>query len=145
MIANADAVQELNGAPFPPAHALPPAAFIGPGRNVLHQLFTNALRRIETGLRLLKNHRYVMTEDFPPLARREAHQIDVVKAHSVCGDPPVIFGHAADRFGYQAFARAGFAHQTADFAFGKGQRDAIDGPDPAFAGLDLNGQITNIK
>ncbi|MNT66501.1 hypothetical protein D3C72_2045700 [compost metagenome] len=41
MIFNPDAVQQLNSAAFTPAHALPPAAFIGPAGNILHQLFAD--------------------------------------------------------------------------------------------------------
>ncbi|MNP44773.1 hypothetical protein D3C76_1386500 [compost metagenome] len=60
MILDPHPVQQLDGPAFTPAKTLPPAAFIGPGGNVLHQLFAYPFRRIETGLRLLKNHRYVV-------------------------------------------------------------------------------------
>jgi hypothetical protein len=54
MIFDPDAVQQLNGATLAPAETLPPAAFVRPAGDVLHQLFAHALGRVETGLRLLK-------------------------------------------------------------------------------------------
>lgn len=45
-----------------------------------------------------------MPDQLTPLAGREAQQVDIIKPHTVCGDAPVIFRHAADGFGDQAFA-----------------------------------------
>ena len=106
MIFNADAVQQLNRPAFAPAHALPPLAFKGPARDVLHQLLADPLGGIETGLRLLKNHRHVVAQQLAPLARREAHQVDIIKAHTVRRDAPVILGNATDRFRNQALTRS---------------------------------------
>ena len=134
VIFNADAVQQLDGPALTPAQPLPPAPLVGPAGDTLNQLLADALRGIKTGLRLLKNHRHVMADQFPPLAVRQSQQVDVIEAHAVGGDPPVVFGHPADSFGNKAFPGAGFAHQAADLAFSQGQTDAIDGFHPAFVG-----------
>ena len=68
MVFNPHAVQELNGAPLAPAKTLPPAAFKGPAGDILRELFADTFGRIETGLRLLKNHRDVVAHQFTPFA-----------------------------------------------------------------------------
>ncbi|SSL80958.1 Uncharacterised protein [Klebsiella pneumoniae] len=111
----------------------------GPAGDTLNQLLADALRGIEARLGLLKNHRHVMADQLPALAVRQSQQVNVIEAHAVGRDPPVVFGHAADSFGNKAFPGAGFPHQAADFAFGQRQADAIDGFYPAFAGFKFNG------
>ena len=99
VIFNSHPVQQFNSAALTPAKALPPVAFKGPAGDILHQLQPNTLGRIETGLRLLEDHRYVVANQFSALAVRETQQIDIIKTHTVGGDPPVIFGDAANRLG----------------------------------------------
>ncbi|MNI71552.1 hypothetical protein D3C73_1274320 [compost metagenome] len=72
MVFYPDAVQQFNRAAFAPANALPPAPFIGPGGNILHQLPSDAFRRIATGLRFLKDHGHIMPDQFAPLAGRQS-------------------------------------------------------------------------
>ena len=145
MIFYPDTVQQFDGPALAPAETLPPAAFVRPAGDVLHQLAANFLGRIETGLRLLENHRHVMAHQTAALARRQAQQVDIVKAHTVGGDTPVIFGHAANRFCNQAFTGARFAHQPANVAFRQAQAHAIHRFHPAFAGFKFNRQVTNIQ
>ncbi len=115
VIFNADAVQQLDGPALAPAQPLPPAALVGPAGDTLNQLLADALRGIEARLGLLKNHRHVMADQLPALAVRQSQQVDVIEAHAVGRDPPVVFGHAADSFGNKAFPGAGFPHRGRGF------------------------------
>ena len=139
MIFNPDAVQQLDGPPLAPAQPLPPAPFVGPAGDTLDQLLADALRGIEARLRFLEYHRHVVADQFSALAVRQPQQVDVVEAHAVGRDPPVVLCHAADSFGDQALPGAGFPDQATDFAFGQGQADTIDGFHPAFVGFKFDG------
>jgi hypothetical protein len=146
MILYAYPMQQFNSPGFTPEpKALHPRAFIGPARNRLHQLTPDTFRGVETGLRLLKNHRYVMPDQLTPLAGGEAQQVNVIKDHAVCGNAPVVVSHAANRLGHQALARTGLPDQTANFAFAKRQINAIDCFNRPVRGHKFNCQITNIQ
>ncbi len=90
VIFNADAVQQLDGPALAPAQPLLPAALVGPAGDTLNQLLADALRGSKARLGLLKIIGHVMADQLPALAVRQSQQVDVIEAHAVGRDPPVV-------------------------------------------------------
>jgi hypothetical protein len=101
--------------------------------------------RVERGHRLLEDHRDVVAADGPHRRRFEGEQVDTVERNGAADDAPGIVDEPHDGERGDAFAATAFADDRQGFAALQHERDAIDRPYHAVAGIEKGLQVGDLQ
>src|SRR5438552_3951935 len=91
--------------------------------------------RIQSGHRLLKDHRNLRAADLPYLAIRKGNQVAAIKKDFTSDDPPWRADQPRDRHRRDALAAAAFSNKTKCLALGHAERNIVDGFNDTFVGV----------